>query len=72
MSAGEPLLSLLISNIDVLMRIACAVCCLQGLWGVMWRQSEIYCESIRDIIGSIMLLVTNPLFARPDKWTNWF
>ena len=28
--------------------------------------------SIRDIIGSIMLLVTNPLFARPDKWTNWF
>ena len=29
-------------------------------------------KSIRDIIGSIMLLVTNPLFARPDKWTNWF
>ena len=29
-------------------------------------------KSIRDIIGSIMLLVTNPLFARLDKWTNWF
>ena len=35
-------------------------------------QETVRDKSIRDIIGSIMLLVTNPLFARPDKWTNWF
>ena len=39
----------------------------------MGRDAEtVRAKSIRDIIGSIMLLVTNPLFARLDKWTNWF
>ena len=62
------MLSLLISNIDVLMRIACV---LRRVAGRHVRET-VRDKSIRDIIGSIMLLVTNPLFARLDKWTNWF
>ena len=53
------------SNIEVLMRIAGIACAL--LRRVVETVRD---KSIRDVIGSIMLLVTNSLFARPDKWTN--